>query len=56
MYYSIRHVTRFRYGARVYESVTEARMQPRSEGTQSCYSFNLAVQPRAHLSLPRLAG
>jgi transglutaminase-like putative cysteine protease len=49
MYYSIRHVTRFRYGARVYESVMEARMQPRSESTQRCYSFKLAVQPRARV-------
>jgi transglutaminase-like putative cysteine protease len=49
MYYSIRHVTRFRYGASVYESVMETRMQPRSESTQRCYSFNLAVQPRARV-------
>jgi len=49
MYYSIRHVTHFRYGASVYESVMEARMQPRSESTQRCYSFKLAVQPRARV-------
>src|SRR5438034_383597 len=53
MYYSIRHVTRFRYGARVYESVMEARMQPRSESTQSCYSFKLAVRPSARIYLYR---
>lgn len=53
MYYSIRHVTHFRYGASVYESVMEARMQPRSESTQRCYSFNLAVQPRARVYLYR---
>lgn len=53
MYYSIRHVTLFRYGARVYESVMEARMQPRSESTQRCYSFKLAVQPRARVSMYR---
>lgn len=49
MFYSIRHVTRFRYSAPVYESVMELRMQPRSEGTQRTYSFNLAVQPRARI-------
>ncbi len=53
MYYSIRHVTHFRYGANVYESVMEARMQPRSESTQRCYSFKLAVQPRARVYLYR---
>src|SRR5436309_5546831 len=47
MYYSIRHVTRFRYSAPVYESVMEVRMHPRTEGLQRCYSFELAVQPRA---------
>jgi hypothetical protein len=31
----------------------EARMQPRSESTQRCYSFNLAVQPRARVYLYR---
>ncbi len=53
MYYSIRHVTHFRYGANVYESVMEARMQPRSESKQRCYSFKLAVQPRARIYLYR---
>jgi transglutaminase-like putative cysteine protease len=53
MYYSIRHVTHFRYGASVYESVMEARMQPRSESAQRCYSFKLAVQPRARVYLYR---
>ena len=32
MFYSIRHVTRFRYSSPVMESVMELRMQPRSEG------------------------
>jgi len=46
MYYSIRHLTKFRYSAPVSESIMEARMQPRSEGPQRCLSFQLAVQPR----------
>jgi transglutaminase-like putative cysteine protease len=46
MYYSIRHLTKFRYSAPVSESIMEARMQPRSEGPQRCLSFQLTVQPR----------
>ncbi len=50
MYYSIRHKTRFRYDAPVRESVTEIRMQPRSEGNQRCLRFELTTQPRGPLS------
>src|SRR5579884_3923736 len=49
MYYSIRHVTRFKYTAPVCESVMELRMQPRSDGAQRCYSFEIGVQPRARI-------
>jgi transglutaminase-like putative cysteine protease len=49
MFYSIRHVTRFRYSAPVRESVMELRMQPRSEGPQMLRSFQIATVPRAHL-------
>lgn len=49
MFYSIRHVTRFRYSRRVRESVMELRMQPRSEGTQALRSFQLSTNPRAQL-------
>lgn len=49
MYYSIRHVTRFRYSAPVSESVMEVRMQPRSESEQRCLSFRLQTLPRAHV-------
>jgi transglutaminase-like putative cysteine protease len=49
MYYSIRHVTRFRYSAQVSESLMEARMQPRSDGPQRCLSFQLVVQPKARV-------
>jgi transglutaminase-like putative cysteine protease len=47
MYYSILHKTRFRYSAPVRESITEVRMQPRSEGAQRCLSFRLATAPPA---------
>ncbi len=50
MYYSILHKTRFRYSAPVSESVTEVRMQPRSEGAQRCLSFKLTVSPSARVS------
>lgn len=50
MYYSILHKTRFRYSAPVSESVTEVRMQPRSEGSQRCLSFKLTVSPGARVS------
>src|ERR1700744_5604508 len=49
MFYSIRHVTRFRYSAPVRESVMELRMQPRSEGPQTLRSFQISTTPRAQL-------
>jgi transglutaminase-like putative cysteine protease len=49
MYYSILHKTRFRYSAPVSESVTEVRMQPRSEGTQRCLSFRLSTGPASRV-------
>jgi transglutaminase-like putative cysteine protease len=49
MFYSIRHITRFRYTAPVRESVMELRMQPRSEGPQTLRSFQIVTNPRAQL-------
>jgi transglutaminase-like putative cysteine protease len=49
MFYSIRHVTRFVYSSPITESVTEVRMQPRSEAGQRCLKFELTTQPRARL-------
>ncbi len=46
MFYSIRHLTRFRYKAPVSESLMELRMHPRTEGGQRCLSFQLSVDPR----------
>ncbi|MDX2140748.1 MAG: transglutaminase family protein [Chloroflexota bacterium] len=48
-YYAIQHRTRYRYSAPVSESITEARMQPRSEGVQRCLSFKLATMPQARV-------
>jgi transglutaminase-like putative cysteine protease len=53
MYYSIRHLTKFRYSAHVSESLMEARMQPRSDGPQRCLTFQLAVHPRARVQAYR---
>jgi transglutaminase-like putative cysteine protease len=49
MFYSIRHITRFRYSAPVRESVMEIRMQPRSEGPQMLRSFQINTIPRSQL-------
>src|SRR5262249_25238731 len=49
MFYSIRHITRFRYSNPVRESVMELRMQPRSEGGQALRNFQIATNPRAQL-------
>jgi len=49
MFYSIRHITRFRYSQPVHESVMELRMQPRSEGPQSLRNFQILTAPRVQL-------
>src|ERR1700678_3531462 len=49
MFYSIRHITRFRYSQPVHESVMELRMQPRSEGAQSLRNFQIVTNPREQL-------
>lgn len=47
MYYSIRHMTRFRYSEPVSQSFMELRMQPRSDTFQRCLSFRVAIHPKA---------
>ncbi len=49
MFYSIRHLTRFRYSAPVSESMMELRMHPRSEGLQRCLSFQVKVSPKTRV-------
>lgn len=49
MYYTIRHITRFRYSKPISESIMEVRMQPYSEGNQHCLDFRLYTSPRAHI-------
>lgn len=48
-YYSIRHVTRYRYSSPIRESVMQLYMQPRSESGQWLRSFQVVTQPRAQL-------
>ena len=49
MFYSIRHLTKFRYSRPVSESIMELRMHPRSEGVQRCLSFELGITPRTRV-------
>ena len=49
-YYAIRHLTRYRYSAPVRENITEARMQPRTEGIQRCVQFKLTTLPQAQVT------
>ncbi len=49
MYYSIRHLTKFRYGSPVSESIMETRMHPRSDAGQRCLTFQLSVTPRCRV-------
>lgn len=48
-FYSIRHLTRFRYSHPVSESIMETRMHPRSDALQHCLSFTLSVSPRCRV-------
>jgi transglutaminase-like putative cysteine protease len=47
MYYSIRHLTSFRYSSTISQSVMEVRMQPLSEGFQRCLAFEVLTSPAA---------
>jgi len=49
MFYAIRHFTRYRYSRPVWQSVMELRMQPRSEQSQRCFTFQLSVNPQARI-------
>ena len=48
-FYSIRHLTRFRYSHPISESIMETRMHPRSDSSQHCLSFTLSVSPRCRV-------
>ena len=48
-FYSIRHLTRFRYSHPISESIMETRMHPRSDSSQHCLTFSLSVSPRCRV-------
>jgi transglutaminase-like putative cysteine protease len=48
-FYSIRHLTRFRYAQPISESIMETRMHPRSDAHQHCLFFSLSVSPRCRV-------
>jgi len=48
-FYSIRHLTRFRYSRPISESIMETRMNPRSDSNQHCLNFSLSVSPRCRV-------
>ena len=48
-FYSIRHLTRFRYSEPISESIKETRMHPRSDSHQHCLTFSLSVSPRCRV-------
>lgn len=48
-FYSIRHLTRYRYAQAVSESIMETRMHPRSDSSQHCLTFSLSVSPRCRV-------
>jgi transglutaminase-like putative cysteine protease len=49
MIYSVLHTTNFTYQPAVRESVMEVRLQPRSDGSQHCLTFQLDVTPDANI-------
>lgn len=49
MFYSIRHLTRYRYDAPVRESIMQLYMQPKTDTSQRLRSFQVATTPRAAL-------
>jgi transglutaminase-like putative cysteine protease len=48
-FYSIRHLTRFRYSNPITESIMETHMHPRSDSSQHCLTFSLSVSPRCRV-------
>jgi len=45
MRYRITHRTNYSYGSPVHESFNEIRLQPVSDGTQTCLGFDLVISP-----------
>jgi transglutaminase-like putative cysteine protease len=50
-FYSIHHMTTFRYSDPISESIMEARLQPRTEGNQRCLRFQMVISPKSSYSI-----
>jgi transglutaminase-like putative cysteine protease len=50
MFYAVRHHTRFRYAKAIQENLMEVRMQPRTDESQQCLSFQLHLRPHARVA------
>ncbi len=48
-FFSVRHLTRFRYSQPITASIMETRMHPRSDSHQHCLTFSLSVSPRCRV-------
>jgi transglutaminase-like putative cysteine protease len=48
-FYTVRHLTRFRYASSISEGIMETRMHPRSDSQQHCLTFSLSVSPRCRV-------
>src|ERR1700751_1222406 len=48
-FYSIRHLTRFRYAKPVSESINETPIHPAPDSNQHCLTFSLLVSPRCRV-------
>ncbi|MBY0526176.1 MAG: transglutaminase family protein [Gemmataceae bacterium] len=49
MILEVQHETQLEYSGAVAESMTEVRMEPVSDGEQSCHSFRLVISPQTEL-------
>ncbi len=49
MYYTIHHLTQYRYSEPITENVMEVRKQPLSDAIQTCLSFSLTTLPQAEI-------
>ncbi len=45
----IRHITRYRYGLPVTDSVNEIRLTPRTDERQACYHHNITIEPNVSI-------
>jgi transglutaminase-like putative cysteine protease len=49
VHFLIRHLTRYDFAAPITENVMHLHLEPRSDGSQRCLSFDLTVEPSARI-------